>query len=185
MTKQIVFLGIMFRYPFLTIPFQTQIRIGWKFVDAGTVPIDHYEQHHEKRSKIEMLMPATERMNLLVKEWGVSQKDIIQSIRTSNRVKHLRRQTIVNDQDALLIQLRQLAKVIKRCFKPLSKLMKGNDMKKSTPSWCTEGTTDSLDKTRHRGMNMVELEKIDVEHALVTAEPHEIEEISIQPKNEC
>jgi hypothetical protein len=128
-------------------------------------------------------MPASQRMYLLAKEWEVDHKDIVKCIRRSNRVKHQRRQTIVNDQDALIVQLRQIFKLLKRCFKPLSKIFKMNEMKKPPPSWGSEGTSDSLDKTRHRGTTMVELEQI-VENASEATETHKIEEISIKVKRE-
>jgi hypothetical protein len=156
-------------------------RIGWEFWEYGTVSIDQYELHHDKRSKIEMLMPATERMNMLVKEWKVSQRDIIQCIRSSNRVKHQRRQTIVNDQDAFIIKLRQVFKFLKRCASiPVSKFLKNGSQQKASPRWCSEGTTDCLDKTRHRGAVMVEMEML-VEKAseAIQSPPHNIEEISI------
>lgn len=107
-----------------------------------------------------MVMSAEDRQWLLRKEWEVSQKEIAASVRQSIKVKNQRRQTIMNDKDALILRWRKTMEVLEGCLAPISGVFKKEDPLlmyqqdyMSQASDCSQKAT--LDETRHKGAPVV------------------------------
>lgn len=106
-----------------------------------------------------MVMSAEDRQWLLRKEWEVSQKEIASSVRQAIKVKNQRRQTIMNDKDALILRWRKTMEVLEGCFAPISGAWKKEDTlmyqqdHMSQASECSQKAT--LDETRHKGAPVV------------------------------
>ena len=102
-----------------------------------------------------MVMSAEDRQWLLRKEWEVSQKDIASAVRQVIKVKNQRRQTVMNDNDALILRWRKTMEALEGCLTPITSVWKKEDPLMyqhdymSVASDCSQKET--LDRTRHKG----------------------------------
>ena len=72
------------------------IGIGWKYKRGGRVDVDQWEQSRgPTRSSAELVLPRHVREGML-REAGVSQKEIADMVRTTLKVKNQRKQTVNN-----------------------------------------------------------------------------------------
>lgn len=74
------------------------LSIGWGFYQHESIDLDNYEANKgPARDKIEMMVPAEIRKQILLKEFNVSLNDINTAIKSVNISKKQRRQTVANE----------------------------------------------------------------------------------------
>ena len=72
------------------------LSLAWDYSDSVRSTVDNYESERGSRRKMmEMVVPRFER-ELLLKDSGVSRKEMAQCVRTINHIKAKRRQTVNN-----------------------------------------------------------------------------------------
>jgi hypothetical protein len=102
-----------------------------------------------------MVMSAEDRQWLLRKEWDVSQKEIASAVRQAIKVKNQRRQTIMNDKDALILRWRKTMEVLEGCIAPITNTWKKEDTLVYQHDYMSQGSVcspqETLDRTRHKG----------------------------------
>lgn len=71
---------------------------SWEYTSHNDIQLDHFEQHRElsRRSMCELAVRRRERENILKHDFEISRKRIAHCIRSINRTKSQRRQTLNN-----------------------------------------------------------------------------------------
>jgi hypothetical protein len=160
--------------PRLTVVSRCNHRIGWQFYQYESIKFEDYERHRKRRSKAEMVMSAEDRQWLLRKEWDVSQKEIATAVRQVIKVKNQRRQTIMNDSDALILRWRKTMEALEGCLTPITNAWKKEDPLMyqhdymSVASDCSQKET--LDRTRHKGATIVIDDQVEDEDQVGTVD---------------
>ena len=74
------------------------ITISWEYnPNTLTLSVEEYEKSRPvRRTQSEMILPRSIRMEMLRKEWGISQHQIADSVRNGVKAKHQRRTTVGN-----------------------------------------------------------------------------------------
>jgi hypothetical protein len=74
------------------------LSIGWGSIQHPAINLDHYEKSKgPSRDKIEMMVPAAVRKQMLRDEFGVSLKEMNEAIKTVNITKRNRRHTVASE----------------------------------------------------------------------------------------
>lgn len=74
------------------------LSIGWGYVEHPAIDFDHYEANKgPSRDKIEMMVPAAVRKQILRDEFKVSVKDINEAMKNVNIAKRQRRNTVASE----------------------------------------------------------------------------------------
>mmetsp|Transcript_4187 Transcript_4187/g.4597 ORF Transcript_4187/g.4597 Transcript_4187/m.4597 type:complete len:153 (+) Transcript_4187:188-646(+) len=67
------------------------LSLGWSYNEMLPIPVDKYEEMRGKRrNSLQMTVPADERLDVLVSEWGYSIEDVEQTSQQCQKTKRRR-----------------------------------------------------------------------------------------------
>jgi hypothetical protein len=73
------------------------IAIDWMYTDPLVLSIGEFEEYRPKRrTKFELMLGQAERQEMLLGEWGIPKRDVVNAIRNNTKVKNQRRRTLNN-----------------------------------------------------------------------------------------
>lgn len=74
------------------------LALGWRFIKVKPISVTEFEKARAgfRRNKSQFLLLSKERREAILRQAGVAEGDIAEAVRSANKVRNLRRQTINN-----------------------------------------------------------------------------------------
>lgn len=163
------------------------LSIGWGYYQHSPISLDDYELNRgPPRDKIEMMVPAGVRRQMLRDEFGVSVAEMNASMREVNVTKRLRRHTVATE------HLEGWSEVVQSAKRKFSRFVKGTSTKKEEETIWAEAHKSALSEylVRHgnaslgRNPSSAGVGKVNQGPIVVSENDVPFMEISFQKDNE-